>query len=164
VEGSVFHAYLHFETLKSYLQHHGKPVAFYSDKHSIFRVSREDAAGGDGITQFGTSRAKSLLRLFVFIGLFVTIAFASWFVGAAAAQDKPRRPLISRYLRKQTVPGRDQKKTMGDRCQPGSISSAEAQCGRPDFKSQGRAPLSGIADEFQGHGKAMRLNDGSSGG
>jgi hypothetical protein len=34
--------------LKGYLQQHGKPVAFYSDKHSIFRVSREDAASGDG--------------------------------------------------------------------------------------------------------------------
>jgi hypothetical protein len=36
--------FAYFEALKSYLQHHGKPVAFYSDKHSIFRVSREDAA------------------------------------------------------------------------------------------------------------------------
>jgi transposase len=49
------------ETLKSYLQHHGKPVAFYSDKHSIFRVSREDAASGDGMTQFG--RALSELNI-----------------------------------------------------------------------------------------------------
>ena len=32
---------------------HGKPVAFYSDKHSVFRVDRKDAAGGDGMTQFG---------------------------------------------------------------------------------------------------------------
>ena len=39
--------FAYFETLKSYLQHHGKPVAFYSDKHSIFRVSRENAASGD---------------------------------------------------------------------------------------------------------------------
>jgi transposase len=53
--------FAYFETLKSYLQHHGKPVAFYSDKHSIFRVSREDAAGGDGITQFG--RALSELNI-----------------------------------------------------------------------------------------------------
>jgi hypothetical protein len=45
--------FAYFEALKSYLQHHGKPVAFYSDKHSIFRVSREDAASGDGMTQFG---------------------------------------------------------------------------------------------------------------
>src|SRR5712672_1124561 len=53
--------FAYFETLKSYLQHHGKPVAFYSDKHSIFRVSSEDAAGGDGLTQFG--RALSELNI-----------------------------------------------------------------------------------------------------
>jgi len=53
--------FAYFEALKSYLQHHGKPVAFYSDKHSIFRVSREDAASGDGMTQFG--RALSELNI-----------------------------------------------------------------------------------------------------
>src|SRR6202171_2860512 len=53
--------FAYFDALKSYLQHHGKPVAFYSDKHSIFRVSREDAASGDGMTQFG--RALSELNI-----------------------------------------------------------------------------------------------------
>ena len=53
--------FAYFEALKSYLEHHGKPVAFYSDKHSIFRVSREDAASGDGMTQFG--RALSELNI-----------------------------------------------------------------------------------------------------
>ena len=28
-------------------------MAFYSDKHGVFRVNRKDAAGGDGMTQFG---------------------------------------------------------------------------------------------------------------
>src|SRR5467141_3513489 len=53
--------FAYFEALKGYLQCHGKPVAFYSDKHSIFRVSREDAASGDGMTQFG--RALSELNI-----------------------------------------------------------------------------------------------------
>jgi hypothetical protein len=53
--------FAYFEALKSYLQHHGKPAAFYSDKHSIFRVSREDAARGHGMTQFG--RALSELNI-----------------------------------------------------------------------------------------------------
>src|SRR5439155_15227243 len=39
------------------LEAHGKPIAFYSDKHSIFRVSQEEAAGGDGMTQFGRALA-----------------------------------------------------------------------------------------------------------
>src|SRR6266436_7238204 len=33
--------FAYFEALKAYLRRHGKPVAFYSDKHSIFRVSNE---------------------------------------------------------------------------------------------------------------------------
>src|SRR6202521_31090 len=45
--------FAYFETLKSYLQRHGKPVAFYSDKHGVFRVNKKDAVGGDGMTQFG---------------------------------------------------------------------------------------------------------------
>src|SRR3982074_2478833 len=53
--------FAYFEALKSYLQHHGKPVAFYSDKHSIFRVSRDAAATGGGMTQLG--RALSELNI-----------------------------------------------------------------------------------------------------
>src|ERR1700680_5095450 len=43
----------YFRTTRAYLEAHGKPVAFYSDKHGIFRVNRKDAIGGDGVTQFG---------------------------------------------------------------------------------------------------------------
>src|SRR6266436_6789697 len=46
-------AFDYFRTTRAYLEAHGKPVAFYSDKHGIFRVNRKDAAGGDGVTQFG---------------------------------------------------------------------------------------------------------------
>ena len=43
----------YFRATRAYLEQHGKPVAFYSDKHGIFRVNSKDAVGGDGITQFG---------------------------------------------------------------------------------------------------------------
>jgi hypothetical protein len=46
-------AFDYFRTTRAYLEAHGKPVAFYSDKHSIFRVGAGDAVGGDRITQFG---------------------------------------------------------------------------------------------------------------
>jgi hypothetical protein len=36
-----------------YIVLHGKPVAFYSDKHSVFRNAKASAAHGDGMTQFG---------------------------------------------------------------------------------------------------------------
>ena len=38
---------------RAYLERYGKPVAFYSDKHAIFRVNSKEAQGGDGMTQFG---------------------------------------------------------------------------------------------------------------
>ena len=52
-------AFDYFRTTRAYVEEHGKPVAFYSDKHGIFRVNRKDAAGGDGVTQFG----RALLAL-----------------------------------------------------------------------------------------------------
>lgn len=45
-------AFSYFEALDLYLQDHGAPVAFYSDKHSV-RVAKKDAKGGQGMTQFG---------------------------------------------------------------------------------------------------------------
>jgi Winged helix-turn helix len=52
-------AFDYFRTTRAYLEEHGKPVALYSDKHGIFRVNSKDAAGGDGVTQFG----RALLAL-----------------------------------------------------------------------------------------------------
>ena len=43
----------YFRATRAYLERYGKPVAFYSDKHAIFRVNRKEAQGGDGMTQFG---------------------------------------------------------------------------------------------------------------
>jgi hypothetical protein len=38
---------------RAYVARFGRPIAFYSDKHAIFRVNKREAAGGDGMTQFG---------------------------------------------------------------------------------------------------------------
>ncbi|MDH6232175.1 hypothetical protein M2281_002773 [Mesorhizobium soli] len=54
-------AFTYFEALELYLKAHGAPVAFYSDKHSVFRVAKKDAKGGQGMTQFG--RALSELNI-----------------------------------------------------------------------------------------------------
>jgi transposase len=48
----------YFETLQGYLETHGCPVAFYSDRHTVFRVGRQDAKGGSGMTQFGRALAE----------------------------------------------------------------------------------------------------------
>ena len=51
-------AFDYFAATESYLRRHGKPVAFYSDKHSIFRVTQEGASGrSGGVTQFGRALA-----------------------------------------------------------------------------------------------------------
>ncbi|WP_041678646.1 ISNCY family transposase [Rhizobium etli] len=54
-------AFSYFEALALYLRDHGAPIAFYSDKHSVFRVAKKDAKGGQGMTQFG--RALSELNI-----------------------------------------------------------------------------------------------------
>lgn len=43
----------YFLATRSYIEQHGKPVAFYSDKHSVFRVNKVGATSGTGMTQFG---------------------------------------------------------------------------------------------------------------
>lgn len=51
----------YFEALDLYLAAHGRPVAFYSDKHTVFRVANQSAKSGHGMTQFG--RALNALNI-----------------------------------------------------------------------------------------------------
>ncbi|MBB6146845.1 hypothetical protein HNQ77_004826 [Silvibacterium bohemicum] len=46
-------AFSYFAATAEYLERHGKPIAFYSDKHSVFRLTRKGALSGNGMTQFG---------------------------------------------------------------------------------------------------------------
>lgn len=43
----------YFEALEGDLVAHGRPVAFYSDKHTVFRVAQQGAKSGHGMTRFG---------------------------------------------------------------------------------------------------------------
>jgi transposase len=43
----------YFDAIRAYLERHGKPQAFYSDKASIFRVNQKQATSGNGYTQLG---------------------------------------------------------------------------------------------------------------
>jgi transposase len=45
--------FAYFEATREYLERYGKPLAFYSDKASIFRVNNVQAISGPGYTQFG---------------------------------------------------------------------------------------------------------------
>jgi hypothetical protein len=43
----------YFAAANRYLQRHGKPMAFYSDKAAIFRVNAKEVVAGASYTQFG---------------------------------------------------------------------------------------------------------------
>lgn len=51
VENEDFFSYCH--ATEGYLTRHGKPGAFYSDKHAVFRVNQPSAGSSDALTQFG---------------------------------------------------------------------------------------------------------------
>lgn len=53
--------FTYFEATRGYLKRYGKPLAFYSDKASVFRINNKQATGGDGQTQFG--RAMNELNI-----------------------------------------------------------------------------------------------------
>ena len=58
VESESTFAYM--DATREYIEAHGKPVAFYSDKHSVFR-NNTASAKGDGMTHFG--RALEALNI-----------------------------------------------------------------------------------------------------
>jgi hypothetical protein len=43
----------YFAATRRYLDRHGRPVAFYSDKNGIFIINIKNALSGSGMTQFG---------------------------------------------------------------------------------------------------------------
>ena len=45
--------FAYFNATQRYLEQHGKPVAFYTDKHAVFRVNKPSGLHGNGMTQFG---------------------------------------------------------------------------------------------------------------
>jgi transposase len=51
VDSESFFSYA--QAAEEYFKRYGKPIAFYSDKHGIFRVNQTSSGSGDAITQFG---------------------------------------------------------------------------------------------------------------
>jgi Helix-turn-helix domain len=42
----------YMETTREYIMRHGKPLAFYSDRHTVFNVNQGERLTGEGVTQF----------------------------------------------------------------------------------------------------------------
>jgi hypothetical protein len=51
VEGESTFDYM--QATKQYIERYGKPVAFYSDRHTVFHINKRSAVGGTGMTQYG---------------------------------------------------------------------------------------------------------------
>lgn len=61
VESERFFSYC--QVTKGYLARHGKPVAFYSDKHGVFRVNQPSAGTSDALTQFGRAMQELQIQI-----------------------------------------------------------------------------------------------------
>ena len=53
----------YFAVVRSYLSQQGKPLAFYSDKFSVFRINIPNALSGTGLTQFGRAMKELSIEL-----------------------------------------------------------------------------------------------------
>ena len=42
----------YMETTRDYITRHGKPLAFYSDRHTVFKVNQKERLNGAGVTKF----------------------------------------------------------------------------------------------------------------
>jgi transposase len=61
VESESFFSYC--LAAEEYFQQYGKPVAFYSDKNSIFRVNVPSTGSGDALTQFGRAMLELEIQI-----------------------------------------------------------------------------------------------------
>lgn len=53
----------YFDAMRGYIEKHGRPQTLYPDKHGVFRVNREGALSGTGITQFGRAMKELDIQL-----------------------------------------------------------------------------------------------------
>ena len=61
VESESFFSYC--QAASGYLTRHGKPSAFYSDKHGVFRVNLPSAGTSDALTQFGRAMQELQIQI-----------------------------------------------------------------------------------------------------
>lgn len=53
----------YFDAVRAYVTEFGKPLSWYSDKHSVFRVNLPDPLSGTGMTQFGRAMKELGIEL-----------------------------------------------------------------------------------------------------
>lgn len=53
----------YYEATRKYIEKYGRPIAFYSDKHSVFKVNAKEALSGNGLTQFGRAMQELDIKI-----------------------------------------------------------------------------------------------------
>jgi transposase len=113
----------YFAALEGYLAAHGRPVAFYSDKHSVFRIVAKEAKGGQRITQFG--RALSELNIEILC------ANSSQAKGRVERANRTLQDRLVKELRLAGVTGIE----AGNAFLPGFIETFNAKFAKPPARS-----------------------------
>lgn len=111
--------FAYFQMLAGYLRDHGKPVAFYSDKHSVFRVAKSDAKTGHQTTQFG----RALLEL----NIEILCANSSQAKGRVERKNRTLQDRLVKEMRLDAVTGMD----TGNDWLPSYILRHNTQFARP---------------------------------
>lgn len=131
--------FAYFAATKAYLEAHGKPVAFYSDKHSVFRVSKAGVTG-DGMTQFGRALGK--------LNVEIICANSSQAKGRV---ERANKTLQDRLVKELRLAGVSDVAT-GNAFLPGFVADYNARFGRapanPKDLHRPMSPRDKLEDEF----------------
>jgi hypothetical protein len=109
----------YFEATRGYLRQHGKPVAFYSDKASVFRSTQTSTTAGKGFTQFG----RALYELNI----------ESWCANSSQAKGRVERAnltLQDRLVKELRLRGIDTREAANDYA-PHFVADYNTRFGKP---------------------------------
>jgi transposase len=53
----------YFKATRQYIEKHGRPISFYSDKHGVFKVNAKEAISGDGLTKLGRAMKDFSIKI-----------------------------------------------------------------------------------------------------
>jgi hypothetical protein len=140
-------AFTYFEALELYLRAHGSPVAFYPDKHSVFRVAKKDAKGGQGMTQFGRALCE--------LNIEILCANSSQAKGRVERANRTLQDRLVKELRLAGISGMED----GNAFLPGFIERYNARFARTPARTDDlHRPLNIMADRLKDTGHHTRLS------
>jgi helix-turn-helix protein len=116
--------FTYFDSTRRYLEKHGKPVAFYSDKHSVFRTNKTGEFGGDGITQFGRALAD--------LNIDIICANTPQAKGRVERVNQTLQDRLVKEMRLWNIADAEQ----GNRYLPGFMAKFNAQFGKEPINSK----------------------------